>query len=462
MLEIFDKIEKHEIEICEILFEQIVQYGNEDNILLLYFKFLNLRLNPTWKIFSLVSKILNKKQITSFIELYKYIVNNNINKKKFNIDSYQKRRLKSEDPEEKEILYDNVKFIAYSKCGLCGCQFDLGKICNVSNLKTYTIKNHGGLDFFKCENKLKNSKVCENNNEFRLKLVYGLKLFNEKITNLTTSKNINLSLITPTNLKNKLLEIAKFNCKYKIDFNIHLFKSAYPLEFWNTIWYFKINNLKIVNIIPYVPKKIQSKEEDNINIKILDLKAKINNIKTVDINKNSIEIYYNKTKNKYLNNELCIQIIFRFCLEKNIGLVSYKSISLYDKNIAYNEYPIMFKTIIANKKIEKEELRKSIKNLSRSSSKQIKIDNDNVIISQNLTMDDFDEDYELLKKKINNFGRLSQCLDSDNDIKRSSTFNVKKKSPKKISDFNIFEERISETIKEEDENNEIHFYEECD
>ena len=53
-------------------------------------------------------------------------------------------------------------------------------------------------------------------------------------------------------------------------------------------------------------------------------------------------------------------------------------------------------------------------------------------------------------------------MDSDNDIKRSSTFNVKKKSPKKISDFNIFEERISETIKEEDENNEIHFYEECD
>ena len=62
MLKILEKIEEHDIKTFEQLFKALVEYSNDENVIIVYKKFIHLRLNPTWEIFSLVSKIIKKKQ----------------------------------------------------------------------------------------------------------------------------------------------------------------------------------------------------------------------------------------------------------------------------------------------------------------------------------------------------------------------------------------------------------------
>ena len=62
MIEIIEKVQGHDIQIFEILFKALVDVKWSDkDIILLYKKFIHLNLNPTWKIFSLVFKIIKKK-----------------------------------------------------------------------------------------------------------------------------------------------------------------------------------------------------------------------------------------------------------------------------------------------------------------------------------------------------------------------------------------------------------------
>ena len=61
MIEIIEKIEGHDIEIFELLFSSIVKCCSDKDTILLYKKFIHLNLNPSWSIFSLVSKIIKKK-----------------------------------------------------------------------------------------------------------------------------------------------------------------------------------------------------------------------------------------------------------------------------------------------------------------------------------------------------------------------------------------------------------------
>ena len=62
MIEMLKKIEEHDIKIFEIIFKNLVEFPEDKNIILLYKLFINLRLNPTWEMFSIVSKIIKKKQ----------------------------------------------------------------------------------------------------------------------------------------------------------------------------------------------------------------------------------------------------------------------------------------------------------------------------------------------------------------------------------------------------------------
>ena len=54
MLNMLQKIEEHEIKIFEIMFKNLVEYGEDKNVILLYKLFIHLRLNPYWEMFSLV------------------------------------------------------------------------------------------------------------------------------------------------------------------------------------------------------------------------------------------------------------------------------------------------------------------------------------------------------------------------------------------------------------------------
>ena len=62
MLEILEKIEEHDIKIFELVFKALTDYSNDENIILLYRKFIQFRLNPTWDIFTIVNKIFKKRK----------------------------------------------------------------------------------------------------------------------------------------------------------------------------------------------------------------------------------------------------------------------------------------------------------------------------------------------------------------------------------------------------------------
>ena len=55
-----------------------------------------------------------------------------------------------------------------------------------------------------------------------------------------------------------------------------------------------------------------------------------------------IIIERNNQGKKYINEDLCIQIVHQFAFIKKIGMVSYKDIYLYEDNINYNELPLIF------------------------------------------------------------------------------------------------------------------------
>ena len=62
MIEVIERILAHDIQIFELLFKTLVDIKWSDkDIILLYKKFIHLNLNPTWEIFSKVSKIIKKK-----------------------------------------------------------------------------------------------------------------------------------------------------------------------------------------------------------------------------------------------------------------------------------------------------------------------------------------------------------------------------------------------------------------
>ena len=207
MLEILDKIEEHEIEIFEFLFKIIVQFGTAYNVRTLYKKFIGRKLNPSWKIFTLVSKfiklrsnmyslnIINNEKDESELKTIKSININKIQK-----DSFRSRTLKNES--DKNILSDDLEFNAYGKCKFCNKIMNLGLLC--SNLNTTKFDN----DKIQCTNKIKD-KNCDKFSEQKLIFRFGVELFNQKIDTYSTSSKKNIKLFSPSTLKKKII----INCQ---------------------------------------------------------------------------------------------------------------------------------------------------------------------------------------------------------------------------------------------------------
>ena len=167
----------------------MVEFSKDKNIILLYKIFINLRLNPSWEMFSLVSKIIKKKQNASNKKNLlhqdidpKKLINEYKNEKK--IDSFHQRSLKIDESED-AIFSNSIIFYAYFKCDKCNFSINLCELCNLSE-DTLTIKlnkNKNGHEKLFCKRKLKNGKICDGVFEPKLKFRYGEELFNQKDIN---------------------------------------------------------------------------------------------------------------------------------------------------------------------------------------------------------------------------------------------------------------------------------------
>ena len=377
MIEIIEKVEAHEIEIFELLFKAIVNHCNDKDTVLLYKKFIHLNLNPTWSIFSLVSKIIKKKtniknkkellsQQTKFKDLKSksdIIVNKNSNE----ISNFRSRTLKTKEVDDK-ILSEDVIFYAYGFCKSCGDYINLMNLC--SDLLHLSTKTEEGKDYFKCPNKHQ-----KNNNEYiqlKLTLNFGVELYNLKLkTNKqSTSSSYIIELMSPTTIKKRLLQIAKDLGEEK--FNVEMFKRDYKELFWNLVWFFELNNMDISFMLPYsyescniindtnsekIKQSVITKYKQDIDIDIEkivkspDLNVSIifyGNVEALGEKIDQEEIksnVFSLLKYQYNADDLVIQKAFQFKFDNKIGMIGYLEADAFSENIGFNEYPSQFEEI---------------------------------------------------------------------------------------------------------------------
>jgi hypothetical protein len=361
MLEILKNVEEHDVKIFEILFKTLVEYSKDENVILLYQKFILLRLNPSWEMFSLVSKIIKKKQN---IKKKNILLHQETKLERFNRenkgsdkDDFSRRTFKIQNKDD-FIFSNKVLFYAYFICKKCNGIINLGKFC--SDLKTLKMERDTyGFERIKCNNKTKDGKLCDNLCEQNFKYRLGEELFNQKIVinqnfRYFTSIPGSIILLSPTEIKNNLLLLA--TSKKKGDkFDIENFRINYPDLFWSLIWYFDLKNIDKSFMLPYENRlKLNDSKKEKNRVKFIDNKSEsieLNKItndkgKIYKINaknkKNKISIFKNKKQiKKYRTEDLCIQNVFELSILENIGMLSYKNLYLYEKNISYNEYPLL-------------------------------------------------------------------------------------------------------------------------
>ena len=361
MLNMLKKIEEHDIKIFEIIFKNLLEFSEDKNIILLYKIFIHLRLNPSWEMFSLVSKIIKKKQNASNkknllhqnIDPQELINKYHINKK---VDYFHQRSLKVDESED--FIFSNALiFYSYFKCEKCKSAINICDIC--ANLSSIILdKDKHGHERLKCKTKFKNNKICDGIYEPKLKFRFGKELFNQKeIYNLLYKRKSSIikevQLLYPSELKKQLLQIVS-NLQKKEKFDVELFKYNYPNIFWSLVFYYDLNNINKTFMLSYSNfdvnpilenirsenvEYVKSKKEENENEekKIFNIDLKI----TKNFKFQNFFLQDNKNERKiYDTDNLCIQNVYNLGLINNI-LYSYKNIFSYEENIGYNELPFI-------------------------------------------------------------------------------------------------------------------------
>ena len=411
MLEILEKLEEHDMKTFELLFKVLADYSTDENIILLYRKFIHYRLNPSWEIFSIVSKIIKKKQNAknknkllqegiTVNEIRAKFINENID---INKNNFRERvfRINNRDT----IFSNNILYHAYNRCNECKSILNLKKLCSdLSLLKTE--KDNMGNERIRCRGKI-GDKRCTNLIEPKLRFRFGEELYNQKLYMYSTNKFStsvfrNINFMSPTEIKRKLLEITLAK-KKTVNLDVEMFRFNYPDIFWNIVFYFELykidksfflpydkykranyrnteiqNHVKCIdknkNILPYNinsemliinneneeknnTSKDNSKNASKENSGIMPIvKENLENvifndasgnkdIKEIDLrnNKNKLFIFSkNNIRKKYGKDDICLQKVYEFAFLTKIGMINFKNSFSYEKNIAYNEMPLIY------------------------------------------------------------------------------------------------------------------------
>ena len=376
MLKILEKIEEHDIKPFEQLFKALVEYSNDENVIIVYKKFIHLRLNPTWEIFSLVSKIIKKKQnIRKKNQLLLQDTKANDLNEKFikenkmeNISDIRQRVLIYQNKEDK-FFSSNALFYAYLRCEKCKSVINLKDLfSNLSSL--YFEKDKNEKQRIKCRNKNK-INACNDFYDTTIKINLGKELYHKKtiaeVYSYSIYDQIKTSIVgeivfmSPDEIKKKLLNICE-QLKKDTKFDVELFRILYPDIFWNLILYFQFNSIDISFMLPYAPFTTSTKEEqfekdikkhityvrDNNQVnsnEVLSNKSDMNNEYIIDLtdeeNKNEVQIFTKRIKTSYKTEDLIWQNVYNLEICQNLGMISHKGVFSFEENIGYNELPFI-------------------------------------------------------------------------------------------------------------------------
>ena len=294
LFKVLSKINFHDAELLDKLFESLHKFKEKNKIIKLYDFLLKNNIYPSSYIFNTFNSYISKNISKSSSSL-NLLNNNDSNSKNA---KYHKKTFHS--CKDGKCLGDKIIFYTKQKCPECGQEINITEIClNYKNIRK---------DFFwtKCPK-------CEKYIIPKL----GVSLGNE-ITNIKEAKenayyNYNSSnytkfiLHSPYEVKVNLKKIKRQN-RFKM-FHAEFFKQEYPSLFWSCIWYFKLYKINYDIFLPYEwnisqnlfnhEKYIPTNIESIINIR--------NSISEIDINSNKkVRKKKKANKRKYLNDNLVI------------------------------------------------------------------------------------------------------------------------------------------------------------
>ena len=235
LLKVLDISHCYDMEIFNLLFEAISLYGKESKnymILKLYDLILSQHLNPSLKIHSMVVKIMEKEKVEGNDQI-KSLISNEIDKK-YTKANFKKRAFRAKF--NKHVLSEDITFFAFDNCTKCQNDINLETLCK-------DFKNMGREVLW---------AKCPRCNEYILpKLTFrlGKEINKSGYMRINTCEYESVVLYSPFTLKNnyKSSVLKNFNVKLDVDEYMKNYKEI----FWDSLWYFKMNNLEYDFMLPY-------------------------------------------------------------------------------------------------------------------------------------------------------------------------------------------------------------------
>ena len=235
LVKIIEKTSSHEMEIYNLLFETLSIYGKDYMILKLYDILLKLHLNPSFKVHNIAMKILDKKK--SKMEKMNNQLQRNYQKDiiiKYKNKNFRKRTFKSKY--YGNILSDNIIIYAFDTC--INCQENI----NLEEISLNYKEMNRELMWTKCPS-------CKEYILPKITIQYGTEINKSGKLKINTSKNDCIVLFSPYFLKVNYNNSLLRNFGIKLD--VEELMLRYNAIFWNSVWYFKLNNLEFDFMLPY-------------------------------------------------------------------------------------------------------------------------------------------------------------------------------------------------------------------
>ena len=238
LLRIIEASSCYEMEIFNLLFEALNNYGQKEMVLKLYDILLKKHLNPSFQIHSLAMKIIEKNKDSAktrnMNDNLKKLLSNAEKTTKFKKNNFSRRTFRSRY--YPNIYTENIKFFAFDTCIFCQ------QIINLELISLNLKEMNRDLSWTFCPN-------CKETLLPKLTVQFGEEINRNGDLKENTSIFDTVVLFSPYILKNNYSTIFGKNIGVKLD--VHDLMMKYPSIFWNSLWYFKLNGLEYDFMQPY-------------------------------------------------------------------------------------------------------------------------------------------------------------------------------------------------------------------